>query len=103
MSLSPLSEKMRPQHLQDVEGQDIFLPYMENGSIILIGATTENPSFALNAALLSRLRILILNPLSENALNNILSRCLKQLPTLVLSDEVQTALIHLSQADARHL
>lgn len=83
--------------------QDLFLPYMEDGSIILIGATTENPSFALNSALLSRLRVLTLNPLSEKSLENILFRCLKQFPTLILSDEIKQALIHLSQADGRHL
>ncbi len=83
--------------------QDLFLPYMEDGSIILIGATTENPSFALNSALLSRLRVLTLNPLSEQSLENILFRCLKQFPTLILSDEIKKALIHLSQADGRHL
>jgi putative ATPase len=83
--------------------QDLFLPYMEDGSIILIGATTENPSFALNAALLSRLRVLTLNPLSEKSLENILCRCLKQFPALALSDEIKQALIHLSHADGRHL
>ena len=48
--------------------QDLFLPYLENGSLILIGATTENPSFALNKALLSRLRVLQLKPLADDEL-----------------------------------
>jgi putative ATPase len=48
--------------------QDSFLPYIEDGTIILIGATTENPSFELNSALLSRCRIVTLNPLDEKSL-----------------------------------
>ncbi|MFO1374252.1 MAG: replication-associated recombination protein A [Agitococcus sp.] len=52
--------------------QDALLPYVEDGTITLIGATTENPSFELNAALLSRLRVLILKPLSEEDLLQIL-------------------------------
>lgn len=48
--------------------QDAFLPYVERGSIILIGATTENPSFEINAALLSRLRVFVLHALSEDDL-----------------------------------
>ena len=83
--------------------QDLFLPYMEDGSLILIGATTENPSFALNAALLSRLRVLTLTPLSEEDLNSILERCQKHYPELAFSKEIKQALIQLSQADGRHL
>lgn len=52
--------------------QDALLPYVEDGTITLIGATTENPSFELNAALLSRLRVLVLKPLSEEDLLQIL-------------------------------
>ena len=48
--------------------QDAFLPYVEKGSIILIGATTENPSFEINAALLSRCRVFVLQPLSTDDL-----------------------------------
>jgi putative ATPase len=48
--------------------QDALLPYVEDGTITLIGATTENPSFELNAALLSRLRVMVLKPLSEDVL-----------------------------------
>src|ERR1700720_2178109 len=54
--------------------QDSFLPVMEDGSITLIGATTENPSFELNAALLSRARVLIFRPLDEAALEALLKR-----------------------------
>ena len=51
-----------------------FLPVMEDGSISLIGATTENPSFELNAALLSRARVLVFRPLDEAALEELLAR-----------------------------
>ncbi len=54
--------------------QDAFLPWIENGTITLVGATTENPSFSLNNALLSRLSVLTLNHLSNEALGNILKR-----------------------------
>ena len=56
--------------------QDALLPYVEDGTITLIGATTENPSFELNAALLSRLRVLVLKPLSEDDLLQILQAAL---------------------------
>ena len=57
--------------------QDAFLPYVEKGSIILIGATTENPSFEVNGALLSRCRVFLLKPLSEEDIFRLLSRALK--------------------------
>ena len=56
--------------------QDAFLPYVENGTIILIGATTENPSFEVNAALLSRCKVFVLNKLDEKDLREIVSRAL---------------------------
>lgn len=56
--------------------QDAFLPYVEKGSIILIGATTENPSFEINAALLSRCRVFVLKPLEEEDLIGMLRRAL---------------------------
>jgi putative ATPase len=56
--------------------QDAFLPYVESGEIVLVGATTENPSFELNAALLSRCRVVVLEPLSPAALAEILERAL---------------------------
>src|SRR5262249_61202900 len=52
--------------------QDAFLPYVENGTIILIGATTENPSFEINSALLSRVKVLVLNQLTEDEIVRIL-------------------------------
>lgn len=57
--------------------QDAFLPYVENGSIILIGATTENPSFELNSALLSRCKVFILKALEEEELKELLKHALK--------------------------
>ncbi|CDH59113.1 werner helicase interacting protein 1 [Lichtheimia corymbifera JMRC:FSU:9682] len=58
--------------------QDLFLPYVEQGTIHLIGATTENPSFKVNSALLSRCRVFVLQRLSEEELQEILSRALEQ-------------------------
>lgn len=57
--------------------QDAFLPYVERGSIVLIGATTENPSFEINAALLSRCRVFVLKPLEESDLVKLLENALK--------------------------
>ena len=57
--------------------QDAFLPYVENGTIILIGATTENPSFEVNSALLSRVKVFVLEPLSEAELVRILAQALQ--------------------------
>jgi putative ATPase len=53
--------------------QDAFLPYVENGTIILIGATTENPSFEINSALLSRVKVFVLNQLTEDEIARILA------------------------------
>src|SRR5271165_5571176 len=54
--------------------QDSFLPVMEDGTIVLVGATTENPSFELNAALLSRARVLVFRPLDADAIERLLAR-----------------------------
>ncbi len=56
--------------------QDALLPYVEDGTLILVGATTENPSFELNGALLSRLRVFVLRPLDEAAILDLLTRAL---------------------------
>jgi putative ATPase len=56
--------------------QDAFLPYVERGDIVLVGATTENPSFELNSALLSRCRVVVLDPLSEEDLERVVHRAL---------------------------
>jgi putative ATPase len=83
--------------------QDAFLPYVENGTIVLIGATTENPSFALNNALLSRLRVLTLNPLSKESLEKILLRFEQKIGALPLTADARGFLINASQGDGRYL
>jgi len=83
--------------------QDIFLPFLEDGSAILVGATTENPSFVLNSALLSRLRVLTLESLSSSALEQILQRYETLQSALPLKKEARQFLIELSQGDGRHL
>ncbi len=83
--------------------QDIFLPFLEDGSLILVGATTENPSFALNNALLSRLRVLNLNSLSNESLRLILQRYEQKQAPLPITDNAREFLFSLSQGDARHL
>jgi putative ATPase len=57
--------------------QDAFLPYVENGTIVLVGATTENPSFEINSALLSRMKVFILHELTESDLLSIMKRALE--------------------------
>lgn len=83
--------------------QDSFLPYIENGTIILVGATTENPSFSLNNALISRLRVIPLNSLTVNDLNKIISNYENKVKPLNLSQEAKDHLINISQGDGRHL
>ena len=82
--------------------QDAFLPHMENGLITLIGATTENPSFALNNALLSRARVYILKPIAAADLQQLLNKGLKQ-TELNLTQEQQNKLIQAADGDARRL
>ena len=84
--------------------QDGFLPFVEDGTVTLIGATTENPSFELNAALLSRAQVLILRRLDEAALEELLRRAEaltgKPLP---LTDDARAALIASADGDGRFL
>ena len=84
--------------------QDSFLPYVENGTITLLGATTENPSFALNAALLSRMQVLSLNPLNTDDLATILVRAEahmeKELP---VTDAARSQLLQHANGDSRVL
>ena len=67
--------------------QDTFLPHVENGSIILIGATTENPSFKVNSALLSRCRVVVLDKLSADDLTEIIERTLCELGVKILEED----------------
>jgi putative ATPase len=82
--------------------QDSFLPVMEDGTITLTGATTENPSFELNAALLSRARVLVFKALDEEAIGELLSRAeeieAKKLP---LDEEARMTLIRMADGDGR--
>jgi len=84
--------------------QDSFLPFVEDGTITLVGATTENPSFELNAALLSRAQVLILHRLDAVALEALLARAeaLEQRP-LPLTADARAALIASADGDGRFL
>jgi putative ATPase len=83
--------------------QDSFLPYVEDGTITLVGATTENPSFELNGALLSRAQVLVLNRLDEAALEALLTRAaLFEKRALPVTDEARAALINMADGDGRY-
>lgn len=82
--------------------QDSFLPVMEDGTITLIGATTENPSFELNAALLSRARVMTFKALDEAAIEKLLERAeAAEGRTLPLDDDARAALIGMADGDGR--
>ena len=83
--------------------QDGFLPHMESGVIVLVGATTENPSFDLNAALLSRAQVLVLKRLDETALEAILKRTEEIEGPLPLTSEGRSTVIGLADGDGRSL
>jgi putative ATPase len=83
--------------------QDGFLPYVERGVVTLVGATTENPSFALNAALLSRAQVVILNRLDEPALAKLLARAEALEGPLPVTDAARAALIAGADGDGRFL
>lgn len=90
--------------------QDYLLPFVENGSLILIGATTENPYFEVNKALLSRSTVLTLNSLSHQNLDDVITRTITKLRDLphknhlcVMPDDARRLLIELSNGDARKI
>ncbi len=88
--------------------QDAILPYVEDGTVTLIGATTENPSFEVNSALLSRSRVIVLRALSDEQLTEIIERAIKDKRGLAalnvrLSDEAMSHLLSISDGDARSL
>jgi len=84
--------------------QDGFLPYVEDGTVILVGATTENPSFELNAALLSRCQVLVLNRLDDAAMETLLVRAEQaQGRPLPLTAEARIALRAMADGDGRYL
>jgi putative ATPase len=84
--------------------QDSFLPYVEDGTIVLVGATTENPSFELNGALLSRCQVFVLKRLDEHALARLIERAenLAGRP-LPVTAEAREALIALADGDGRYV
>ncbi len=85
--------------------QDAFLPWVEDGTLVFIGATTENPSFELNNALLSRARVYVLRALSEVELRQVLDRALDgfraQTPALVADDDALAVIARAADGDAR--
>ena len=84
--------------------QDGFLPHMEDGTILLVGATTENPSFELNAALLSRAQVLVLERLGEEDMEHLLTRAETELHRdLPLAPDARQALKDMADGDGRAL
>ena len=84
--------------------QDGFLPHMEDGTILLVGATTENPSFELNAALLSRAQVIVLNRLSPSDLERMAQRAEQDLGrALPLTGDARGALLDMADGDGRAL
>lgn len=84
--------------------QDSFLPYVEDGTIVLVGATTENPSFELNGALLSRCQVFVLRRLDEVALGSLIGRAEDLLGApLPLDDAARQSLISMADGDGRYL
>ncbi|MDY6929365.1 MAG: replication-associated recombination protein A [Pseudomonadota bacterium] len=89
--------------------QDAFLPFVESGVVTFVGATTENPSFELNNALLSRVRVYVLKGIDDEALDALLDRALADTKrglgerNLTLADDARNALIGLSGGDGRRL
>lgn len=88
--------------------QDAFLPYIEDGTIIFIGATTENPAFELNQAILSRARVYTLKKLTSSELSCVLKRAIttiekEQSISILLDDDARQSLVNRADGDARRL
>ncbi|WP_291991545.1 replication-associated recombination protein A [Candidatus Accumulibacter sp. ACC003] len=84
--------------------QDAFLPYVEGGLLTFVGATTENPSFEVNSALLSRASVYVLQPLAADEMAQLFERaCGQALPTLRFDDEARARVVGLADGDARRL
>jgi len=87
--------------------QDAFLPYVESGDILLIGATTENPSFHINSALLSRCRLVVLRPLTEAEIERVVTQALEDEERglgslqIELEEDALATLVQLASGDAR--
>lgn len=82
--------------------QDGFLPVVEDGTITLVGATTENPSFTLNGALLSRCQVVVLHRLDDGALDTLLQRAEQALGPLPLTPDARVALRAMADGDGRY-
>ncbi len=82
--------------------QDVLLPSLEEGSLLLIGATTENPSFSINNALLSRCRVIVLEPLPSAAVLRILQRAVQHCAPLRITEEALQWLAEMADGDARY-
>lgn len=87
--------------------QDFLLPFVEDGTIILIGATTENPSFEVNSALLSRMRVFVLEKLSSKETEKLISRAIEYINTetdyeVSIQDEAQKMMTNLANGDMRN-
>ncbi len=84
--------------------QDAFLHHLEDGTIVLIGATTENPSFEINNALLSRLQVYVLKPISSEDLLDLVNLALDKFKTgIKITDDVKISIVDLADGDARKL
>ena len=83
--------------------QEAFLPFIEDGTLVLVGATAENPSFHLSHALLSRCQVLTLDPLNETALEILLNRYEEAHKALPLTPPTRKLLLTLAQGDGRYL
>lgn len=86
--------------------QDAFLPFVESGTVVLIGATTENPAFELNNALLSRCRVYVLQPLQNDQINAVIQRALRSRESgfggrFTIADDAASLLINAADGDAR--
>ncbi|WKZ27556.1 MAG: replication-associated recombination protein A [Candidatus Dojkabacteria bacterium] len=81
--------------------QDALLPHVEDGTLILIGATTENPGFEVNAPLVSRMRVYRLHPLSDNDIRLVINRAAEQFPLLQFDKEAINFIVKFANGDAR--
>src|SRR3990167_7766165 len=81
--------------------QDAFLPFVENGTIILVGATTENPSFEVNAPLISRSQVFVLNALSDEDIEKLIRRASKYFPKHIFDKNALDFIVKKSNGDAR--
>ena len=83
--------------------QDAFLPHVESGLVTFIGATTENPSFEVNAALLSRAAVYVLKSLNADELGELFERAMAELPHAQITEDAKARLIGVADGDARKL